>query len=163
MLDEWLPDNDPCGLFGPIVEDASLPPHFVLRGLSNRGREESFAVKIVITSQGPELRSSVDPRFGRAQYFVVYDTQTQQHSAHSNEQNLQAVQGAGIQAGRQVVDLGAEAVLTGHVGPKAFATLKAGGVAVYTGIQGTVQEALEQFQAGSLQPSDKANVEGHWM
>ena len=36
--------------------------------------------------------------------------------------------------------LGAEAVLTGAVGPKAFATLQAGGIAIYTGLSGTVRE-----------------------
>jgi predicted Fe-Mo cluster-binding NifX family protein len=120
-------------------------------------------VKLLVTAQGTVLESAIDPRFGRAQHFIVYDTETRQATAHSNQQNMQAVQGAGIQAGRQAVDLGAEAVLTGHVGPKAFSTLEAAGVAVYAGLQGTVQEAIDQFLAGALEPSRKADVSGHWM
>ncbi len=119
-------------------------------------------MKIAVTAQGPELSSPVDPRFGRAKCFVVVDVESGTFSAIDNSQNLNAAQGAGIQAGRNVVELGVQAVLTGHVGPKAFAALQAGGVAIFTGAQGTVAEAVEQFRAGRLQPSQAANVEGHW-
>ena len=120
-------------------------------------------MKIVITSQGADLASAVDPRFGRAKNFILVDTETKEFSVHDNAQNLNAAQGAGIQAGRTVVDLGAEAVVTGNVGPKAFAALEAGGVKVYPGASGTVEEALEQFSSGELKPAGNANVEGHWM
>jgi len=120
-------------------------------------------MRIVITTQGATLDSPVDPRFGRAKHFLVVDTDTGEFSAHDNSQNRGAAQGAGIQAGRAVADLGAEAVLTGNVGPKAFAALSAAGVAIYTGVSGTAREALRKFQAGELAPTGRANVEGHWM
>jgi predicted Fe-Mo cluster-binding NifX family protein len=104
----------------------------------------------------------MDSRFGRARCFVIVDTETGAFTAADNTQNLLATQGAGIQAGRAVVEAGVEAVITGHVGPKAFATLQAGGVCVYTGAAGTVAEALEQFKAGKLEPARVADVEEHW-
>ena len=119
-------------------------------------------MKIAITSQGPDLTSQVDPRFGRAKSFIVLDTDTNEFSVHDNTQNMNAAQGAGIQAGRTVVDLGAEAVITGNVGPKAFATLQAANIKVYPGASGTVKEAVEKFKAGELPPADGANVQGHW-
>jgi len=119
-------------------------------------------MKVAVTSQGAELNSRIDPRFGRAEYFLVVDTETGEFSAHDNSQNLNAVQGAGIQAGRNVIDLGVEAVITGNVGPKAFATLQAGGVKVHIGAAGTVTDAIEKFKAGELECVNKANVEGHW-
>ncbi len=119
-------------------------------------------MKIVVTSQGSDLNSQVDPRFGRAKNFIVVDTDTEEFSAHDNTQNLNAAQGAGIQAARTVVDLGVEAVVTGNVGPKAFTTLQAGNVKVYLGASGTVKEAIEKFKAGQLKGIDKANVQGHW-
>ena len=119
-------------------------------------------MKVVVTSRGADLNSQVDPRFGRAKYFLVVDTDTDEFSVHDNAQNLNAVQGAGIQAGRTVVDLAAAAVITGNVGPKAFSTLQAGNIKVYTGASGTVKEAVEKFKAGQLQGAEKANVEGHW-
>ena len=118
-------------------------------------------MKVAITSQGPHMNAAVDSRFGRARYFIVVDTDTGEFSAHDNTQNANAVQGAGIQAGRNVVDLGVEAVITGNVGPKAFAALQAGGVKVYIGATGSVADAIEVFRAGELECAGKANVEGH--
>ena len=119
-------------------------------------------MKVLVTSQGNELNSPVDPRFGRAKFFMVVDTETQEFSVADNAQNLNAAQGAGIQAGRNVVNLGAQAIITGHVGPKAFATLQAGSVQIYTGATGTVADAVEQFKQGNLEQAGAADVEGHW-
>jgi predicted Fe-Mo cluster-binding NifX family protein len=119
-------------------------------------------MKIIITSDGNSLESQVDPRFGRAKHFILVDTDSGEFSAHNNAQNLNAAQGAGIQAAQAVARLGAETVLTGHVGPKAFTTLQAANVAVYTGVLGTVKEAIEQFKGGLLTPAAKADVQGHW-
>ncbi len=120
-------------------------------------------MKIAITSQGVDLNAAVDPRFGRAKFFAVVDTDKEGFTVSDNSVNLNAAQGAGIQAGRKVVELGVEAVVTGHVGPKAFATLQAGGVSVYTGASGTVAEAIAQFKAGDLKRQEGADVEGHWV
>jgi predicted Fe-Mo cluster-binding NifX family protein len=119
-------------------------------------------MKIAITSQGVGAESEIDPRFGRAKFFIVVDAETGEISVTNNDQNLSAAQGAGIQAGKTVVGLGAEAVITGHVGPKAFATLQAGGVAVYSGATGTVAQALDAFKTGSLAQANNADVDGHW-
>lgn len=119
-------------------------------------------MKVAVTAQGAGLDSPVDPRFGRARFFVMVNTESGHHSGHDNAQNLSAPQGAGIQAAQAIARLGAEAVLTGHVGPKAFATLQAAGIAVYTGAAGTVREAVERFKEGELQAAAKADVQGHW-
>jgi predicted Fe-Mo cluster-binding NifX family protein len=119
-------------------------------------------MKIIITSEDQGLNSRVDPRFGRAKHFVLVDTETGEVSAHDNAQNLNAPQGAGIQAAQAVSRLGAETLLTGHVGPKAFTTLHAANIAVYTGISGTVRDAIEQFKQGRLALAAQADVQGHW-
>ncbi|MBN2577795.1 MAG: NifB/NifX family molybdenum-iron cluster-binding protein [Pirellulales bacterium] len=120
-------------------------------------------MKVIVSAQGPKIDSLIDPRFGRARYFLLVDTDTRECSAHDNAQNLNAPQGAGIQAAQNVARLGAEAVLTGHVGPKAFAALQAAGITVHTGVSGTVQQAVEQFVSGGLPSAGKADVEGHWV
>ncbi len=117
---------------------------------------------LAISSVGEGLPSAVDPRFGRAKYFVVVDLETNTVKTVSNSVNLNAVQGAGIQAAKTILDLNARKLITGHVGPKAFAALQAGGVTVYPVMSGTVAEALEQFKTGSLTPLSAADVEGHW-
>jgi predicted Fe-Mo cluster-binding NifX family protein len=119
-------------------------------------------MKIVITSQGKELNSEIDPRFGRSRYFIFIDTETGESEAIGNEQELNAVQGAGIQAAEFVSRNGAEWVLTGNCGPKAYRTLSAAGINVSVQVTGTVQEAFEMFKRGELTPAKEANVEGHW-
>ncbi len=120
-------------------------------------------MKIAVSSQGARPDSMLDSRFGRARYFVVFDTDTGAFSAFDNGVNLNAAQGAGIQSGKRVVELGAGALITGHAGPKAFATLQAGGVSIYTGAAGTVADAIEQFKAGELTALESADVDGHWV
>ncbi len=120
-------------------------------------------MKVAVTSQGKTLESKVDPRFGRAGWFVVIDTNTGDYKAVSNEQNLNANQGAGIQAAEQVSRQEVSALITGNCGPKAFRTLTAAGIKVYYGTDGTVAEALEQFKKGKLIEASDANVDSHWI
>ena len=120
-------------------------------------------MKVVVTSQGTDMDSAVDPRFGRARFFILVDTETGEFTPHDNEQNVNAAQGAGIQAAQNVVSLGANAVITGNVGPKAFAALQAGRIKPYIGAAGSVRNAIEQFKGDRLQSADQANVEGHWV
>lgn len=44
-----------------------------------------------------------------------------------------------------------DAVLTGHIGRKATATLKGAGVRIFLGASGTVQSAIVAFKAGTLE------------
>jgi predicted Fe-Mo cluster-binding NifX family protein len=119
-------------------------------------------MKIAVTSTGRTLESPVDPRFGRAAFFLLVDTDSGEVTAHDNAQNLNAAQGAGIQAAETVSRLGAEVLITGHCGPKAFRTLQAAGIQVVVGPEGTAAEAVEQFKAGKLTATGAADVDSHW-
>ncbi|MFP3937195.1 MAG: NifB/NifX family molybdenum-iron cluster-binding protein [Phycisphaerae bacterium] len=119
-------------------------------------------MKVVVSSQGGQLDSPVDGRFGRAKYFVLVDTDTGEAKAVDNSENLNALQGAGVQAAKKVADLGAETVVATNVGPKAFSVLSTAGVRVFSGASGTVAEAIEQLKAGQLSESDSANVQSRW-
>lgn len=121
-------------------------------------------MKVAITSQGEELGSPVDARFGRAATFLIVDTEGGSCTPKSNKQSLEAAQGAGVQAAQAVASEGVQAVITGHCGPKAFRVLDAAGIKVYAGADGmTAQEAVEAFKAGKLQEAEKADVSSHWM
>ena len=120
-------------------------------------------MKVVVTSQGNDMSSEIDLRFGRAKWLIVADTETGDFQAHDNEVNLNASQGAGIQTGRNVVNLDAEAVITGNVGPKAFTTLAAAKVNIFLAKNQTVQQAIDSFKSGELNEVSQANVEGHWV
>jgi predicted Fe-Mo cluster-binding NifX family protein len=112
-------------------------------------------MNVAVTARGPDPSSEVDPRFGRARYLIVVNTGTGEFTAHDNAQHAEAGRGAGTRAGRYVVELGADALVTGRVGPRALATLRAGDVAIFTGASGSVRDAVEQFKAGRLEPADE--------
>lgn len=122
-------------------------------------------MKIAVTSYGKELSSKVDRSFGRAKWFVVIDLDEGTLQAHSNKQNVDAPQGAGIQAARNIANLEVNAVLTGNVGPNAFRTLNAASVKIYIFEKSieTVEEALSEWKAGHLQEVTDATTEGHWV
>ena len=120
-------------------------------------------MKIAISSAGPALDDHLDQRFGRAAMFIIYDLDQDTFSVVDNEQNLNAAQGAGIQAAQHVVNSGVDALVTGHTGPKAFKVLDAAKVPVYLAEGGTVREAINAFRNGSLKSITEADVEGHWV
>jgi predicted Fe-Mo cluster-binding NifX family protein len=119
-------------------------------------------MKIAITSTGEGLEAEMDQRFGRAQRFVVIDVDTGELSSIDNVQNLQAPQGAGIQAAKTVIDQGAGVLITGHCGPNAFRTLQSAGVRVIVGATGTIGQVVENFKSGKLKYADNPDVSGHW-
>lgn len=119
-------------------------------------------MKIAVTSKGKDLDSQVDPRFGRAAYILVVDTDSLEFEALDNSENVNAFKGAGIQAATMMSDKGAEALLTGFCGPNAFKVLKAAKINVANDINGTVRDAVNAFKGGKVSFSDEANVDGHW-
>lgn len=114
-------------------------------------------MKIAVSARGETPESEVDPRFGRAACFMVFDTGSGAWQAVANESARSAYQGAGIQSAETVCRLGADIVISGHVGPKAFTVLASGGVRVYRGDARTSREAVEAFQRGQLPELKESN------
>jgi predicted Fe-Mo cluster-binding NifX family protein len=119
-------------------------------------------MKIAVTSQGNSLADPVDPRFGRAMRFLVFDTETSKLQVVDNAPSLNTAQGAGIKAAETLSRLGVQSVITGHCGPKAFRVLSAAGIKVFNTDAPTVAEALERFRSGTLTGVQSADVQGHW-
>ncbi len=116
-------------------------------------------MKVAISSAGPELSSPVDPRFGRCAYLIFYDTDTGEWEALPNA-NMNAGGGAGIRTAQTVLDKGAQAVVTGNMGPNATRVLS-GQTKVHTGFSGTVEEAIRSLQAGGLTETTAPTVDEH--
>lgn len=118
-------------------------------------------MKIAITASGKTLDDRVDPRFGRCPCFLIVETDTLDVTPVENP-NLVLGGGAGIQSAQLVAENGAEVVLTGNCGPNACRTLNAAGVQMILGVDGVVREAVEQFKAGTLSPTESPNVASHF-
>lgn len=115
-------------------------------------------MKIAISAQGNDLDSLVDPRFGRARWFVIADTENGEWRSHDNAANADAAHGAGVRTGEAVAGLGVEAVVTGDVGPNAFRVLEAASVRIMLTGGGTVREALQLVRDGALPQANTATV-----
>ena len=118
-------------------------------------------MKVAISITGESLESPLDPRFGRAARFLLYDLDAGLARLVENDEARAASQGAGIQAAEMVVRAGASAVVTGHCGPKAFQVLRQAGVKVYTLPATSAAEALGKLRAGTLVEQLEADVAGH--
>jgi predicted Fe-Mo cluster-binding NifX family protein len=116
-------------------------------------------MKVAVTAVGGDLDAEVDPRFGRAPYFVVVETDDMSFEAVENVA-ADAMGGAGPRAAQTIADAGAKAVLTGNCGPNAHRTLQAAGIAVVVGVAGTVREAVERYVKGEYGEAEGPNVEG---
>jgi len=119
-------------------------------------------MKVLVSSSGQAMHSKLDPRFGRAEFFAVVDTETGQFEVVRNDQGREAAQGAGIQAAELAARLGVKVVITGHCGPKAWSALSAAGIAVVSGAQGTVAQAVDDYKKGLLKAASAPDVKGHW-
>ena len=117
-------------------------------------------MNIAVTSQGDNLDSPVDPRFGRCNYFLIIDSDTLEFEAVENSSS-QASGGAGIQSGQLMSSKGVKAVLTGNVGPNAFQTLNEAGIEIFLGASGTVSEAFESYKEGKMDATEGPSVDSH--
>jgi len=118
-------------------------------------------MKIAISANGQNLDAEVDPRFGRCQYFIIADTETEEFEALDNS-SATAAGGAGISAAQMIVKKGVEAVLTGNCGPNAHQVLSPAGIKVITGVSGKVKDAIAEYKLGTYTAAQQANVPDHF-
>lgn len=118
-------------------------------------------MKIAVTSQGQTLDDAVDPRFGRAPFFLIIDPDALSCEPLPNP-NLELGGGAGIQSAQLMAERGVTVVLTGNCGPNAFRTFGAAGIQVITGVSGTALEAVRAYQAGTLSQAGEPSVPSHF-
>ena len=119
-------------------------------------------MKIAISATGQGLEASVDPRFGRAPFLIIVETDAEQVvDVIDNSTAQEVAHGAGISAATVLALAGVEAVLTGHLGPKAFAVLEAAGIQFIPVSGGTVGEVVQRFRRGEFAVSRRATSAPH--
>ena len=141
---------------GPIV----LPGGSRRRSGARRGE----AMKVAISAQSNDIDSLVDPRFGRARWFIIADSETGEWQAHDNAANVDASGGAGVQAASTVAAQGVRGLITGNVGPNAHKALAAGRHRHLPGRERRHAPATRWTRSGaaSSRRSEGPTVSGHW-
>ncbi len=110
---------------------------------------------IAITAKEASLQSEVDPRFGRAAYFLIANSQTGEVYAHDNTEGIEASNGAGTGAAQLMAEYKVDVLYTGHVGPKAAEVLDKAKITYHEHTEGTVEEVLAKIpseEPASSQP-----------
>ncbi|MGL1861849.1 MAG: DUF134 domain-containing protein [Pseudodesulfovibrio sp.] len=126
----------------------------------NQDKEKTVNT-IAISSEGPTLDDRVDPRFGRTGGFVIVELDTMKTNYVDNGNSQVMAQGAGIQAAETVANAGAQVILTGYVGPKAFTALSAAGIRVGQDVKNmTIREAVDAYKRGDIEIAESPNSTG---
>ena len=87
-------------------------------------------MKICVSSKEPKLDSQVDTKFGRCAVFIIIDSESMEFESVPNK-SAKALGGAGVAAVQMIAARDVEAVITGNIGPNAYAALSSGGIKIY--------------------------------
>lgn len=114
-------------------------------------------MKLLVTALAPDIDAPVDPRFGRAAFFIAADSETLGWEAHPNLA-ANATGGAGTRAAEFVARLKPQAIVSGAFGPNAFAALQAAGIEMYL-LRGasTARQVVDALVARKLERADAAS------
>ncbi|PLX33792.1 MAG: hypothetical protein C0604_02965 [Clostridiales bacterium] len=116
---------------------------------------------IGICAKETGLNSPVADRFGRAECYVLFDTETKEARTIENTAKNSA-SGAGGRAVRLLDENGVSVTLAPELGPKAMDAIKAFEISAYSyGESKTVKEALENYEAGKLEEFKTNSTESH--
>lgn len=109
-------------------------------------------MKIIFTAKGTEWESPIDPRFGRTEYFFIYDEDTNAIETYDNRSIENEAHGAGPKTSQKLAEYGADVLITGNgPGGNAASVLQQVGIKIVTGAgEMTVKEAYEAFKSGTL-------------
>lgn len=110
-------------------------------------------MKILFTAKGSSWDDLVDPRFGRAEMFVVYDEDSDTLTTITNDEAKQKAHGVGLQSAKKALESGAQAIITGNgAGEKALEILEKSNIKVYVGAGDVaLKDAYKAFKDGRLQ------------
>lgn len=106
-------------------------------------------MKIAIPVDEKKMETGVCISFGRAPYFMFYDTETKNSSFLSNSA-AESQGGAGIKAAQSLVDNKADILLTPRCGQNAAEVLQAANIKMFKTIGTSVMENIQNFAAGKL-------------
>ncbi len=109
-------------------------------------------MKIIFTAKGTEWDSPMDPRFGRTEFFFIFDEETEKIETYDNRAIENEAHGAGPKTAQKLIEYEADVLITGNgPGGNAASVLEQTGIKIITGAGNmTVKEAYEAFKKGNL-------------
>lgn len=106
-------------------------------------------MKLAVPVDGSSMQTSVCQSFGRAPYFLIYDTETEEARFFKNDAAA-AQGGAGIRAAQWIVDQDVQALLTPRCGNNAALVLQAANIKIYKTQGDSLEENIRAFATEEL-------------
>ena len=109
-------------------------------------------MKIAFTSKGTNWESPMDSRFGRTEYFLVYDDEKDELSSVDNRDVANEAHGAGPRTAQRLFEINPNILITGNgPGGNAAEALKESGIEIFVGAGDmTVKQAYDAYKTNSL-------------
>lgn len=109
-------------------------------------------MKIIFTSTGKTWESEMDSRFGRAEYFVLYDEESREMTVIDNGEIKNEAHGAGTATAQKMYELKPDVLITGNgPGTNATAALKNLKMKIFiNAINISLKEAYDMYREGRL-------------
>lgn len=115
-------------------------------------------MKIAIPAD--ENKKDICVSFGRAPYFVFYDTESGNYEAMENPA-AEAEGGAGLKAAQFVADSGSDKLITVRCGENAANVLKAAEIEIYKSEGTDISANVKAFLEGKLSPMTQFHAGFH--
>lgn len=111
-------------------------------------------MKIAIGLEENSYESQVDRRFGRANFFILIDTENNNYEIIENEAKDEAT-GAGLKVVKNLMSLGVDEIIAGEIGPKAAVLIEEFDIPTYKlGELKSVDEVLKNYKENKLEKFD---------
>jgi predicted Fe-Mo cluster-binding NifX family protein len=109
-------------------------------------------MKIAFTTKGTQWDSAMAPRFGRAEYFLIYDEEKDELSHYDNRDSANDAHGAGPKTAQKLFEFSPDVLITGNgPGGNAATVLEKTGTKVFIGAgEMSVKEALSAYMSNTL-------------
>jgi len=114
--------------------------------------KKGVEMKILLTAKGTEWDSKIDSRFGRTEFFFIYDEETEKVETYDNRAIANEAHGAGPRTAQKMAEYGVNVMITGNgPGGNAAVVVKQLGTKVFVGAgEMTVKEAYDAYKKGEL-------------
>ena len=117
-------------------------------------------MKIAIPVDDVSMDTNICISFGRAPYFLIYDTETK-NAAFLNNSATASQGGAGVKAAQLIVDSNAEVLLTPRCGENAAEVFHTANIKIYQTNGNLLKHNLHAFENGNLEVLDKISPGFH--
>lgn len=134
-----------------IFEVESIDALDKIENISKNITENDLSVgNLLIASSGSNINSDVSVQFETSRNFIVVDPKTGEYKIYSNNWNSYNID----QAKNYIMKNNVGAVITGTMNIDTYKILHATHVAIYTGVTGTVDNAVEMYKNNKILPVD---------